>query len=162
MIIVSNTTPLHYLILIGEQNLLPTLFGRVLIPPSVVIELQRPETPEAVRNWIGAIPSWLEVRSPSTIDQSLNLGAGEREAISLAQEMGADHILLDDKKARNAALARGLNVLGTLNILDDAAEQGLLDLPDAINRLRLTNFRVSETLLQEILRRDAARKAAGS
>lgn len=49
MIIVSDTTPLHYLILIGEQDILPNLFGRVIIPQAVVTELQRPETPETVR-----------------------------------------------------------------------------------------------------------------
>jgi len=62
MIIVSDTTPLHYLILIGEQDLLPSLFGRVIIPQAVVMELQRSETPETVRKWMSSPPAWLEVR----------------------------------------------------------------------------------------------------
>lgn len=158
MIIVSNTTPLHYLILIGHQQLLHTRYQRIIIPQAVVTELMRPETPEEVLQWVSSPPSWIEVRSPKAIDQTLNLGVGEIAAISLAMELKADHILLDDKKARNAALARGLSVVGTLNILTAAAEQGLIDLPEAINLLRNTNFRASESLLREILSRDAMRK----
>ncbi len=158
MIIVSNTTPLHYLILIGHQQLLHTRYQRIIIPQAIVTELMRPETPEEVLQWVSSPPSWIEVRSPKAIDQTLNLGVGEIAAISLAMELKADHILLDDKKARNAALARGLSVVGTLNILTAAAEQGLIDLPEAINLLRNTNFRASESLLREILSRDAMRK----
>lgn len=158
MIIVSDTTPLHYLILIGEQDLLPSLFGQVIIPQAVVIELQRPETPETVRKWMSNPPAWLEIRSPASIDLTLSLGAGECEAISLAQEVNADHLLLDDLKARKTALARGLSVLGTLNVLDAAAARGMIDLPDAVRRLTQTNFRVSSSLIQEILRRDSERK----
>lgn len=96
MTIVSNTTPLHYLILIGCQELLHTQYKQIIIPPAVVTELMRPETPEVLHQWISMPPSWLEVRTPKIIDQTLNLGMGEKAAISLAMELDADHILLDD------------------------------------------------------------------
>lgn len=158
MIIVSNTTPLHYLILISEVDLLHELYGQVIIPQAVVIELQRPETPQIVFDWMNSLPAWLEVRTPLTIDLTLKLGAGECEAIALAQELKADQILLDDKKARKAAIERGLSVTGTLNVLDIAAERDLVDLPNALDRLKLTTFRASERLYEELLRLDEQRK----
>lgn len=52
MIVIADTSPINYLILIGEIEVLPALYGRVLIPPSVHEKLDRPRTPQAVRMWI--------------------------------------------------------------------------------------------------------------
>jgi predicted nucleic acid-binding protein len=158
MIIVSNTTPLNYLIIIGEAGILHQLFGQVVIPQAVIAELQRPETPDIVRRWISQHPSWLEVRAPSAVDTTLRLGAGEREAISLAQELKADQILLDDKQARKAALERGLAVTGTLSVLEAAGQRDLINLPAALERLRQTDFRAPTQLVEDILRRHAERE----
>ena len=68
--------------------------------------------------------------------------------------------LLDDRKARDAATRRALRVMGTVGILEQAAIRGLLDLPDVCARLRATNFRIHDAILQSALARDAARKAA--
>ncbi len=56
MIIISDTTPLRYLIEIEEVHILPKLFGKVIIPEKVSAELQDPKTPEAVKGWIQALP----------------------------------------------------------------------------------------------------------
>lgn len=64
MLVIANTSPLHYLVLIDHPAILPTLFGRVLIPPAVVEELQRPHTPTAVSVWMASPPGWLEMRTP--------------------------------------------------------------------------------------------------
>jgi len=84
--VVADTSPLNYLILIDQINLLPQLYGRVLIPESVLEELSADETPQVVRNWATNLPEWIEVL-PATpiIDEGLTrLHAGERDAISLA------------------------------------------------------------------------------
>ena len=159
MIIVSNTTPLHYLILLEASELLPQLFGQVIVPDAVIAELQHASAPDKVRQWLTNIPAWLEIRSPVALDPTLNFGSGENAAISLAQELHADGILLDDRKARLEAMRRGLAVAGTINILDIAAEKQMLDLPTAFRKLQNTNFRVSAALLQEFLDRDATSKA---
>ena len=62
MAVVSNTTPLNYLILTGEVDLLLTLYGQVLVPESVIAELRHPRAPEKVREWIASLPEWIEVR----------------------------------------------------------------------------------------------------
>ena len=160
MIIVSDTTPLNYLVLIGEIDLLEKLFQRVIVPQAVVKEFQHPNTPPIVQNWIANAPSWVEIRSATVIDPTINLGAGETEAISLAIELGADQLLIDERQARKLALARGFAVTGTLNILTFAANQELVDLPTAIVRLQHTTFRAPAALVQILLDQDMLRKQA--
>ena len=83
MIVVSDTSPLNYLILIDYQDVLPTLFGQIVIPQAVLNELQHAKTPEKIKNWIATKPTWLEVRNVrvSPINKLENLDYGEREAI---------------------------------------------------------------------------------
>lgn len=153
MVVISDTSPLNYLILIDEIELLPKLFGTILIPPSVLSELQRNEAPIEVKNWLITDPKWLKIRTASVIDSTIALGTGESEAISLALEINADIVLIDDKKVRQAAVERKLKVAGTLNILELAAIKKILDLSSAFEKLRQTNFRVSQDLLDEALER---------
>ena len=143
MIVVADSSPLRYLILIEHTHVLPALYGRVLIPPAVSGELNRQRTPPLVRAWLARRPSWLEIRAPqrSLAELTAHLGAGEREAIALAEELVADAVLLDDWAARLEAQCRHLTVLGTLRVLADAAEKGFADLRLALHRLQHTNFR---------------------
>jgi predicted nucleic acid-binding protein len=161
MLVITDTSPLHYLVLINHTTILPALFGRVLVPPAVLEELQRPRTPAPVRAWIGAPPAWLETRTPRQplVTPALLLGAGEREAISLAQELRADLLLMDDLEGREEAEHHGLAVMGTLRVLELAAERGLLDFPTAITQLQATSFHLPLALVRAMLARDAARKS---
>jgi predicted nucleic acid-binding protein len=155
MIVIADTTPLNYLKLIDRVWILPQLYGRVLIPAAVWHELQRPETPESVRVWLAARPAWLEIRdvrgSPASALESL--GAGESEAMTLAEELRADWLIMDDQAARRMATGRRLRVIGTLGVLAEAAEHGLVDLADAIARLQQTTFYVSPKVLEPLLER---------
>ena len=160
MIVIADTGPLNYLILIGEVEILSKLFGRVLIPTAVLKELQHDRTPEDVRKWISHPPAWLEVRSvqkPKTSELD-NLGAGEREAIWLAEEIHADWLIIDDYAGRQEAVLRHLPVMGTLRVLDEASERGLINLPAALARFERTTFFLSADLVQWLLDRDAKRK----
>lgn len=78
MIVVADTSPLHYLILIEHTHVLPALYGRVLIPPAVSAELDQQRTPPPVRAWLARKPSWLEIRAPEQSPSELtsHLGAG--------------------------------------------------------------------------------------
>ena len=79
---------------------------------------------------------------------------GERQAIVLAQEIRSDFIILDDRRARRIAQDQGLNVIGTLGILTIAAEKGLINLSEALDDLKTTNFRVSSSLLASLADQD--------
>jgi len=98
MIIVSDTAPLNYLVLIGEIEILEKLAGRVLIPQAVANELKDPKTPEKVRAWVESRPLWLEVRQANTslFSSRRRIGKGETQAIALAIELSADALLIDD------------------------------------------------------------------
>ena len=56
MIVVSDTSPINYLVLIGEINLLPQLLGNLVVPNAVFNELQSEKTPEIVKNFIAIQP----------------------------------------------------------------------------------------------------------
>jgi predicted nucleic acid-binding protein len=124
MLVVADASPLHYVVLMQQDTLLPTLYERVVIPPAVHGELQRPHTPSVVRQWVAHPPAWLTVqpsRQPLSGQQLPPLGHGELEAILLAQELHADRLLMDDLDGRRVAHARGLIVTGTIGILETAA-----------------------------------------
>jgi predicted nucleic acid-binding protein len=143
MIVVSDTSPLNYLLLVNQIDLLPRLYGKVIIPNAVYAELLSPGAPQVVTEWVLSLPGWVEVHTASTLDLTLHLGAGESEAITLALALKADVLLMDERKGRREAVARGLAVTGTLNILDAAAERGMIDLQEIISRLMQTSFRAA-------------------
>lgn len=158
MIVVADASPLRYLILIEHTHVLPVLYGQVIVPPAVIKELSRDRTPDLVRTWLADRPDWLHVQSPTQALTPVrtDLGEGEREAIRLAVEMSADALLVDDRDARHEAQRLGVPVLGTLRVLVDASEHGFADLAGAFARLRQTNFRASDQLLEHLL--DYARR----
>lgn len=161
--VVSDTSPLSYLILIGEGDLLGALYEEVLIPPAVENELDAVEGPAPVRRWIEDPPSWLRVESPSdenlfghaseTVELLQSLDRGEREAIRLAAERNARLLVIDERDGRRVARDLGLSIAGTLGVLDTAAADGLVDAASAADRLRDTSFRASEELYQWLVER---------
>lgn len=137
---------------------LSRLFRQVLIAPAVFQELQQPNAPVPVQKWAGSLPAWCRVKKPDRVQLHLDLDAGERETLCLAKEVGADVVLMDDRAGRLAAGRCGLRVVGTIGILDAAAERVGLDLPDALAQLCATNARLSPKLIEAALTRDARRK----
>ncbi|NEP13562.1 MAG: DUF3368 domain-containing protein [Symploca sp. SIO1A3] len=153
MIIVSNTSPINYLILIDHINLLPELFKQIIIPQEVYSELSNASAPSSVQTWIATSPGWLKIQpvnQPSDAILEL-LDPGERAAILLAHELNADLLLLDEMKARRTATDRGLAITGVLGILDQAATMNLIDLPAAVQNLQNTSFWASDSLFQKLL-----------
>jgi len=155
--VVSDTSPLHYLVECEAIGILPVLFQEILIPPTVHRELQHQRTPQRVRAWAQSLPAWVKVRAPAVLDDSLNVDEGEKEAICLAREVKAVAILMDDRKGRAEAVRCGLRVAGTIGLLEVAAGRGLLDFAVSIQRLRQTNARLDEELIQAALTRNRPR-----
>lgn len=153
MIAVADTSLLNYLILLGKADLLPELFGRVLVPPAVLNELRDPDAPPAVRVWALQPPVWLEPRAVHAMagDLPLHFGAGEREALSLALEMHADILLIDERAGREHAELRKIPVTGTLGILLRASALAPIDIPEMLKKLKGLRFRVSPELEADVL-----------
>ncbi|MEO8989391.1 MAG: hypothetical protein ABI291_02835 [Acidobacteriaceae bacterium] len=154
MIVIADTSPINYLVLIEHADVLQALYGRILIPHAVHDELLSPKAPLAVRKWALNLPGCVELLSPSTALQSSipKLDRGETEAIALAEEMNADWLLIDEAAGRNEAIRRGLRTIGTLGILRDAHRAGLLDLHMAVTRLQLTGFHVCQSFIDDLLK----------
>jgi predicted nucleic acid-binding protein len=81
-IVVSDASPLHYLILIQAVDFLPTLATEVLIPPAVASELTDAATPALVHQWVSQPPFWLKILAPQNQFESFGLDAGEAESIA--------------------------------------------------------------------------------
>lgn len=91
------------------------------------------------------------MRAEATDDPALaSLDPGERAAIALGISLKADLILIDERKGSFAALSKGFETTGTLGILDLAARRGFIDLRDAIERLKQTNFRYRQEIIDQI------------
>lgn len=138
MIVVADSGPLHYLIQLEQVDLLRRFYGQVLVPQAVAGELSTVGAPGVVREWITRPPSWVEVRPVASdviaaITDDLDLG--ERSAIALAETLHADLLLIDEAAGRAEAKRRHLRVTGTLGVLRSAAEQGLVAVPDLLERL---------------------------
>lgn len=157
MQVVSDTGPIHYLVLVKAIDIVPALFGTAAIPRAVYEELTHRETPAAVQDWFAPSPHWLSILpDPVSDDPSLSrLHAGERQAIRLSQTMSADLILMDDRAGVRAARAAGFSVIGTLGLIGLAYRRGLLDIESCIDRLRGTSFRCRPAIYDRLL--DAAR-----
>jgi predicted nucleic acid-binding protein len=147
MIAVSDTTPLNYLVLIDQVDVLEKLYGTVAIPSAVLRELQSPSTPRIVKNWITQLPDWLSVKPVSPLKPPpQRLHRGEYEAMLLADELKADVLLIDEKAGRAEATRRGIPVTGTLGALLNGAQRGWVKFPDAVRDLRSSGFRLSSQL----------------
>jgi hypothetical protein len=129
LIVVSDTSPILNLALIGRLDLLVSLYHQVLIPPAVGRELTRSDSPAPLIH-LGSCP-WLVVASAQNQVRVRQLCAeldpGEAEAIVLAVERRADLLLVDERRGRRAAAAFGLRVIGLLGMLAEAKRAGLIE-----------------------------------
>ncbi|MBD2579471.1 DUF3368 domain-containing protein [Oscillatoria sp. FACHB-1406] len=153
MIVVSDTSPINYLLLIDRIDLLPQLFQQIIIPDVVRDEMLAPLAPPVLQQWITNPPPWLIVQPVSGVDATLSLlDPGEQAAITLAQTLPADLLIIDERLGRRIARERKIAVIGTIGILDDAARQGFIELSVALDRLQQTNFRISRRIVQDLLK----------
>ena len=153
MIVIADTSCICYLILLDCIELLPQLYKGVTIPNAVYLELQAPNAPTQVRQWIQNYPQWLTVKCVEISPDSelKKLDPGETEAIILAERLQADLLIVDDRFARIIARKRGLTITGLLGVLYDAALSGEIDLAKKFEALRNTSFFVNPKLLESLL-----------
>ncbi len=152
-LVIADTGPINYLILIGHVDLLPRLFERVALPRAVARELSDPDAPVMVSDWIASPPAWLEIHDTTGPPQVSSLDEGEAAAIALAESLHADLLLIDERDGYRVAKGRGLHITGTLGVLDMAAESGLIDFAGAIQKLESTSFRRPEVLLRTLVKK---------
>jgi predicted nucleic acid-binding protein len=128
-------------------------------------ELANSSAPLLVPEWIARLPSWLEVRATAGTPDDLSLkrlDVGERAAITLAVELHADLLLMDDREGVFAARRKGFRVAGTLGVLSMAARRNLLNLADAFERLKRTNFHFRQEIMDQFLEESSGEGSGGT
>jgi len=159
MPVVSNTSPILNLAIIGKLSLLHEQLGEILIPKAVLDELRVEEDLPGSSDIRNAIElGWLVVKK--VLDQNqvrilaLELDRGESEAIALALQVEAEWILVDEREARKICKELGLKVTGVLGIILKAWRNGKLSsLKKIIEELiSKAGFRISDELYQSILK----------
>jgi predicted nucleic acid-binding protein len=150
MLVVADSSPLHYLILIDAVDILPQLDNQIIIPDAVAQELSHSHAPQGVRDFISSPPSWLAIQTPKSLVNIEDLDPGETAAISLALELSADLLLIDDLEGRKAAQNQGLKITGVVGVLLAAADQGLIQIKPIVEKLRLAGLYLSEDLIKRL------------
>jgi predicted nucleic acid-binding protein len=149
VIVVSDTGPLNYLLLIDRIEFLPEFYELVAIPSAVIEELTRKASPQVVRVWVSNLPEWTRV-FPSEIPLQPARDEGEGAAIVLAKQLNAP-LLCDDKPARARAEREGLVVSGTLGVLIEAHARGMDEISRALDDLSRTNYHMSKSLVEQTI-----------
>jgi uncharacterized protein len=145
--VVADTSPLIAVHQLGQLSLLQRIFGEIYVPPAVAREVN-PGMP--------ALPSWIVVRTlaqPIALEiLCASLGAGESEALSLALEVKAELVVVDDRPARRLALNLGLPVAGTAGVLVRAKRLGFIpEVRPLLDEIIRRGFRLSPAIREKAL-----------
>jgi len=144
--VISDTSSLIALESIMELELLQKMFREIYI------------TDEIQKEFGSKLPSWIKVKKlhDRTMLQviTLELDLGEASGIALALEMPDSLLIIDEKKGRNYANRLGINMIGILGVLIRAKEKGIIEtLKPILNKLNDCDFRMSEKLVNDVLKR---------
>jgi predicted nucleic acid-binding protein len=153
--VVSNSTPIIALSRINRLNIIKEFFGSIVIPDAVFIEVAADKKGRAGKDEV-LIAEWIKtmnVSSPLAADfLSVNLDPGEAEAITLAKEIKADLLLIDDKDGRKAAKSVGIPITGTVGLLLRYYKGNREDFKLALDELIAKGFRLSEHEYEKFLK----------
>jgi predicted nucleic acid-binding protein len=153
--LICDTSPIQYLYQLGLLQILPALGERIFVPPVVVEELA------AGRSLGISLPdietlNWMTIRHPASeiaLPLVAHLGPGETGVLMLTLEMPEAVAVLDDRVARQIAETLGLHFTGTLGLLLDAKNAGLVtEIRPLLDRLNALQFRLAHHTYEIILR----------
>ena len=153
--VISNTSPLQYLFQAELLDLLPALYGTIVVPGGVAAELAEGRV-RGVAVPDPALLPWAHVRvMPNTalLQLAADLDRGEREVIAIAKQAAEPLAILDDGLARRYARLLGVPFTGTLGVLLKAKSAGHLALVSPVlDRLESLGFRFDSKTRAAVLR----------
>ena len=148
--IISNTSPLICLHRLRRLEVLPLLFGKIVVPFQVDQELDRGRA--RGRDVPDLRQPWIEIRNAAAHHDYAELGPGESGALDLARTLPDALIILDDGAARAWATRLGIRCVGTVGILIEAKQHGHVERVTAeLDRLSKLGFRMGPALRQRAL-----------
>lgn len=153
---VCNTSPLILLAKIHRLDTLARLYGELMIPKAVADEIGAKPGKENDQVQVLIKKGTLHLSQASEkilAELPIDLGRGEREAIALAIDSGADLVILDDQQGRLVSRDKGLSVTGTVGVLIEAKERGFIaSLRPEIDRLIEAGMWINEVFYHRILK----------
>lgn len=163
MIVIADTSPVNYAVMLGIADVLFQLYGRIVVPAAVYAELTGSGAPINLQLWVEDHHDQIEVRESNPPDDpGLNsLHAGEAQAIFLAQQTPNSLLIIDEREGRAEARRRGIAVTGLLGVIRDGAIRGYLDFDATLKRLKETDFRLSDQI-EAIVRGQYNNRRAGN
>ncbi|HEV2202134.1 MAG TPA: DUF3368 domain-containing protein [Bryobacteraceae bacterium] len=158
MVVVADSSPLIYLAALSDFALLPKLFGEIQVPTAVWAEVVeqgagfpvREVTVEAAKSWLRVVPVANRVELFAVAGRELH--RGELEVIQLGQQLHADVLLMDDRRAVGQARSIGFRVMPTIAIYIEAKRKGMIGaVKEKVDRLRTLGFRLTEEDYRAVL-----------
>ncbi|MEN8178718.1 MAG: DUF3368 domain-containing protein [Pseudomonadota bacterium] len=153
-VVIVDAGPLIAFAGIDGLDILRRLFSVVYVTESVMDECLTKDSMDAQRIESAIKDGWLHVHISKKRSAPLtpSLGVGESDSITFAQEVQEDSLLImDDRLARRYALRKGLNIVGTVRLLDLAEQRGFIESAESsIQEMADFGYRVSMNLLREI------------
>jgi len=144
-IVIADTSSLIIFEKIEQLDLLIKLYSSIVVTPEIVNEYQ-----EKLPDWVIVTPV-RDKKYQSFLETQVD--KGEASAIALALELENSLLLLDDLKARKLAKKLNLKFTGTLGVISKAKQKGLIsEVKPLLDKLILTNFRISDRIVNEVLR----------
>lgn len=156
MIVVSDTSALSNLALVDHLGLLKAIYQTVIIPEVVASELAAASKPAILAipqlDWIQTQPL-TNTQLADNLQQERGLDVGEANAITLALELQADDLLIDERLGRKEAVRLGLSIIGILGILLVAKQRSLIPQVQPVMEalIHKAGFRVSPQRYQRVL-----------
>jgi len=168
-VVVADAGPLIGLARIDRLSVLAAPYGSVLVPERVLAELHVDSYPPAAPALSAALaqdtiqPQALPEGSATELARlGLLLDAGEASAILLAEHTQCRFLLIDARRGRQIARARGIPVVGLAGALLAAKRSGLLvSVASELADLSREGYRLSDALISEVLRLAGEAESAG-
>jgi predicted nucleic acid-binding protein len=153
--VISNTSPLQYLFQLDLLDLLPALYGEILVPYGVAQEIAAGRT-RGVALPVPEIIPWIrvqEVANAALLPLVPDLGSGEREVLALALERSDPLVILDDALARRFAQRLEIALTGTLGLLLKGKQMGRIGrVEPLLDQLEALHFRMDQGTRAGILK----------
>ena len=152
MILVADASALIALSSCDSLALLEALFGTVLVPQAVFLEVTAVDKPQSDRlqSYLQGKVRAVDMRGFVFLDAFAD--AGETQAMLLYKELAADYLLIDDKRGRKVAKINQIKTVGSLGVLLQAKRAGLISrVAPLIEKIAVSPVFMSESLIQTVL-----------
>ena len=155
-LLVADAGPLVALFRVGSADLLTTVARRIVVPRAVFDELAAGPADEASAVAArSSLPPWLEVLSNRAVlpaVQAFDLGPGETAALAEAMARPLAKVLIDERDGRDAALALGIPLVGSLGVMLAAKRAGRLPaIAPLVRHLVATDYHYAPALIRKVL-----------